>query len=55
MITIKMIATDAKGNTADISKYIGDVEVSGALKESSRTLSFKALRADVDKLSLIHI
>ena len=49
MITIKMIATDAKGNTADISKYIGDVEVSGALKESSRTLSFKALRADVDK------
>lgn len=49
MITIKMTATDSKGNTTDISKYVGDVEQSGAIKESTRTLSFKALRADVDK------
>ena len=49
MITIKMIATDSKGTSTDISKYVGDVEVSGSIKESTRTLTFKALRADVDK------
>lgn len=49
MITIEVNATDSKGNVTDISKYVGDVEQSGAIKESTRTLSFKALRADVDK------
>lgn len=49
MITIEVNATDSKGNVTDISKYVGDVGLSGAIKESTRTLSFKALRADVDK------
>lgn len=48
-IKIKAIITGASGGKADISDFIGDVSVSGAFKESSRTLDFKVLRGDVDK------
>ena len=48
-IKIKAIITGAGGETTDISDFIGDVKVSGAFKESARTLDFKILKADVDK------
>ena len=48
-IKIKAIVTGAGGETTDISNFIGDVKVSGAFKESARTLDFKLLKADVDK------
>lgn len=48
-LKIKAIVTGASGASNDISNFIGDVKVSGAFKESARTLDFKLLRADVDK------
>lgn len=48
-IKIKAIITGASGESIDISDFVGDISVSGALKESTRTLDFKALRGDVDK------
>ena len=48
MIKVEAIVTSASGGTTDISNVIGGIEVSGAIKESTRTLTFKALRADVD-------
>lgn len=49
MIKIEATVTSAEGAVSDVSEMIGEIEVSGAMKESTRTLSFKALRADVDK------
>ncbi|MCW6678155.1 hypothetical protein NH286_03175 [Anaerococcus sp. NML200574] len=48
-IKIKAIITGASGESIDISDFVGDISVAGALKESTRTLDFKALRGDVDK------
>lgn len=48
-LKIKAIVTGASGASNDISNFVGDVRVSGAFKESARTLDFKLLRADVDK------
>lgn len=49
MIEIKAIISSPDGNKTDISEIVGDVGLSGSIKESTRTLSFKALRADIDK------
>lgn len=48
-LKIKAIVTGSSGASTDISNFIGDVKVSGAFKESARTLDFKILKADVDK------
>ncbi|MDY2918045.1 MAG: hypothetical protein SOU08_00125 [Anaerococcus sp.] len=49
MIEVKCIVTDPQGTSTDISEFVGEESLSGAIKESTRTLSFKALRSDVDK------
>lgn len=49
MIEIKAIISSPAGDKTDISEIVGDIGLSGSIKESTRTLSFKALRADVDK------
>ena len=49
MIEIKAIISSPDGGKTDISDFIGDINLSGSIKESTRTLSFKALRADIDK------
>lgn len=49
MIEIKAIISSPEGVKTDVSEIVGDVNLSGSIKESTRTLSFKALRADVDK------
>lgn len=49
MIEIKAIISSSDGLKTDISEIVGDVNLSGSIKESARTLSFKALRADIDK------
>lgn len=46
--TIKVLVTSPSGSTTDISDFVGEVNVSGALKESTRTCDLKVLRADVD-------
>ena len=48
-LKIKAIVTGSSGASTDISNFVGDVKVSGAFKESARTLDFKLLKADVDK------
>lgn len=49
MIEIKAIISSPDGLKTDISEIVGAVNLSGSIKESTRSLSFKALRADVDK------
>lgn len=49
MIEIKAIISSPDGDKTDISEIVGDIGLSGSIKESTRTLSFKALRADIDK------
>lgn len=49
MIEIKAIISSPDGDKTDISEIVGGIGLSGSIKESTRTLSFKALRADIDK------
>lgn len=49
MIEIKTIISSPDGLKTDISEVVGGVNLSGSIKESTRTLSFKALRADIDR------
>ena len=49
MIEVKTLIVSPQGATTDISDIVGDINLSGSIKESTRTLSFKALRADIDK------
>lgn len=49
MIEIKAIISSPDGLKTDISEVVGDVSLSGSIKESTRILTFKALRADIDK------
>lgn len=49
MIEIKAIISSPDGDKTDISEVVGNIGLSGSIKESTRTLSFKALRVDIDK------
>lgn len=49
MIEIEAKSLSPKGVKDEISDIVGNINLSGSIKESTRTLTFKALRADVDK------